>query len=258
MTGHNLRTQPHCFCDATILVHYIPSFTMTDMIWPPTAELNKGRFHIIVEIWEPLSPSLRKYKLAVLISKLRLNDRWTVHIPETLDGPYGVFYSGDDKADFEKELVILKSIKEGCNRKGTGISFRGDRFAYTKLTAYSLPMNSFKSGSAVADSDTDMELEKDGEVPNTDSGTTLDDARGISGETSISSSTRYHRSDSSEQQVRDHQMEDAENVLDEAILELDKEEKAAKEGFDALVEQFQLLTGNDADNVDKSLHFGAV
>jgi hypothetical protein len=227
---------------------------MPDMIWPPTASLEEGRFHIIVEIWEPLSPSLRKYKLAVLISKMRLGDKWTVHIPDTMDGPYGVFYSSNDKADFDEELLFLRSIKEGRKGARPGISLYGDRLAYTKLTAYSLPMNSLNTMGAVPDSGTMMDLDEDEQITDMNAGTTFENESGIG----ANSSSQNHRPDSSEQLVHDHQMEDAVNALDGAILELDEEEKAAKEGFDALVQQFELLTGDEISNADSSIHYGGV
>lgn len=225
-------------------------------IWPPTPALKDGRFHIIVEIWEPLSPSLRQYKLEVLISKMRLSDGWTVHIPETMDGPYGVFHSGNDKAEFEREVLFLKYIKEG--RKEAGSSTYGDRFAYTKLETYTFPVDELSTVGTGSNANSLMDIDEDEQFADMNVESKFDNGSNVGANPGYCSPSQTQHPVASQVIANDSQMDDADKALDEAIFEMDNHEKAAKEGFDALVEQFELLTGNDTDSADSSIHFGAV
>ena len=227
---------------------------MSNLWPPPPPALRDGQFHVIVEIWEPLSPNLRKYKLGMLMSKMNMDSGWTVHVPDVHDGPYGMIYSSNDKEEFKEIVLSLKCIKEG--RPGMGTLFSGDKFAYTKLFVVTpeVPHNNNLAGAKRTMDDTEMNMltlhEQSTDEKLEEHCKKETAACRYMGESFTHKNTEQN---DCETILHDEVMEDADKALDEAILELDKEEKTAKEGFDTLVAQFELLTRDDTDGSSPQL-----
>lgn len=176
------------------------------------------------------------------MSKMKMGNDWTIHVPDKHDGPYGMFYSCDNKAEFEEIILSLKRIKEGHH--GMMKPFPKDPFAYTNLSVVTPEIQRLHNdfvGAEIATDDSKMDLDvKDDQSENVK----LDPhcRQGFVGCRPMTAKNE------SQAFLRDEEMADADKALDEAILELDKEEKQAKDGFDELVEQFDFLTRSMDDS----------